>query len=64
MLFGCDHPWHRLGVNRAKPTIEAVDADYEHVTFHLFCRECGKNLNIKCATFVGGVDEFLNREQR
>jgi len=44
-------------------TEEKIDDDFIHITYHLYCIECGKHHDIKYAHMIGGANEFLKREK-
>ncbi len=56
----CKHPFAKLVVKKDL-TINLIDNDFEHITYHLHCTHCDTNLDIKYARLIGGVDAFLNR---
>lgn len=60
LWFGCKHPAKRLVVER-EATVEQRDADFNIVTYHLICRDCGDPVKVKHAACIGGVDAFLAR---
>uniref|UniRef100_A0A6M3M5F9 Uncharacterized protein n=1 Tax=viral metagenome TaxID=1070528 RepID=A0A6M3M5F9_9ZZZZ len=60
--FRCKHPAGRLGPHSPTPTVTPIDEDFEKVTFHLHCWECGKKVDVSCTSLVDGVDAFLNRK--
>ena len=59
-LFRCKHPFHRLAVEK-EHTVTPVDADFNDICYHLFCRACGQKLKLPHAEMIGGVKEFLKR---
>lgn len=62
-LFKCRHPFKYLKVQKDSTEDPAPDYpnDFNHVTHHLYCRNCGKLLDIKYAKMLGTVEEFLKR---
>jgi len=61
--FNCNHPANRLLVKK-ELTSEKKDADFNIVTYHLFCNRCMKDVDITYAQMIGGVDEFLKRGKK
>ena len=59
--FNCNHPANRLGVKKDL-TSKNKDADFNIITYHLFCKNCGKDVDISYAEMIGSVDEFLKGE--
>lgn len=62
MLFKCNHPARCLGVRRDATALRA-DADFDVLTYHLVCQNCGDEVKINYAKTVGGVDAFLARRE-
>ncbi|NIP56119.1 hypothetical protein GWN42_31265 [candidate division KSB1 bacterium] len=58
--FLCKHPFKSLAVEKDQ-TSQYADEDFEHITYHLFCRSCGKSLPLTYAKCIGGVDAFFDR---
>ena len=58
--FSCNHPAKNLFVKKDKKT-KNIDADFNKVTYHLFCNRCGKDVDIAYSEMIGGVDAFLKR---
>jgi hypothetical protein len=61
--FTCNHPAHSLHIEKPQ-TSERIDADIDHITAHLHCRNCGKKIDIKAATFRDGWENYMNKERR
>lgn len=60
MFFKCKHPHASLVVDKEQ-TIESAGADFDHVTYHLFCQKCFKPVKIVHAKTKHGVDAFLSK---
>ena len=60
-LFKCKHPFNAIGVEKEHASV-IHDADFEHIDYHFFCRNCGEKLTLKYAKMIGGVDAFLSRK--
>lgn len=61
MIFPCKHPAAFLGV-ASDATTEGHDEDFEIVVYHLLCRRCGEDVEIRYAKVIGGVDAFMERK--
>lgn len=60
-LLKCQHPFKYLHVQK-QPTRGSFGKDFFKDTMHLYCMKCGKkNLDIKYATPIGGVDAMFGR---
>ena len=59
-LFKCKHPFSMLHVAKDQ-TIEDLDDDFYHITLHLYCVNCGKDLDRTYAKMKGGAKGFLSR---
>jgi len=60
LKFLCNHPAKHLAVAR-DATVKDVDADFEEITYHLFCRRCGTEVEIKHSNIKGTVGDFIKR---
>lgn len=54
----CVHPAALLGV-KSEQTVHIVDADFDRVDYHLFCRKCGSDVGVGYVKLREGVDGFL-----
>lgn len=59
-LFQCKHPAKQLQVKKDS-TETIIDKDFIEVTHHLHCSWCNKDVDIKYAKLIGGVEGFLKR---
>ena len=59
-LFKCNHPFKYIHVRDSEFT-ERINADFDRVTYHLYCRKCNEKLPLSYARMVGSTKEFLNR---
>lgn len=59
-LFKCKHPAAMLVVQTATPTVKDIGPDFNQVTFHLSCQNCGDPVDVSCATFKHGAEAFLH----
>lgn len=60
LKFLCNHPAKHLAVAR-DATVKDVDADFEEITYHLFCCRCGERIDIKYSNIKGDVRDFIKR---
>lgn len=58
--FKCKHPFTSLAVNCAE-TREVLDADFERVTYNLYCLACQTALHLTHAELIGGTEAFIQR---
>ena len=59
-LLKCQHPAKWLAVAK-EATEKQHDEDFNIVTYHLFCRKCGEQINLTHAKMVGGVEAYIER---
>jgi len=60
--FFCKHPAKRLYVLKKETiTPSGNGLDFNIVTYHLKCGDCGADLDISYADMIGGVEGFMKR---
>jgi hypothetical protein len=63
-LFTCKHKFKYLVVK--KESTQKIHAkypeDFMHITHHLHCTNCNKDLNINYVELIEEVKEFLNKK--
>jgi hypothetical protein len=59
----CKHPFSSLYIHKPE-TRERKDGPFDHITNHLHCSACGKQLEITAATFRDGLENYMNAERR
>lgn len=60
--FLCRHKFSDLYIEKPQ-TIKYADEVFDHITYHIHCGCCGKKLEIKAATFRGGLENYMNKER-
>ena len=61
--FFCGHKAKHLHARDGMTEAPSKDfpEDFTTVTYHLYCTLCDKEINIKYAKLIGGVDAFFER---
>lgn len=62
-MFKCKHPFNMLAVMK-EAIKENIDSDFDRVVYHLYCLRCSEALTISHATMIGGIKEFMGREEQ
>lgn len=61
--FKCKHPFDSLKVLREQVVSQPTDypKDFERVSYHFLCADCGKELVHEHARCMGGAKDFMDR---
>lgn len=59
----CSHPFESLFVEK-EHMIEVVDADFEEVTYFLYCADCKSVVTLKHSKTRHGIEAFMSHFKR